>query len=199
MDMGTSATAGRPRAFDQDTVLERALDLFWRRGYRNTTTRDLESALELSQSSLYNAFGSKSGLMEAALDRYEDMTGVSLLDPLTNSSDGLDAVDRFLDDLAHWVTHDGRSGCMLINLMVEDGGASSSVTKRAAAYRRRVRDALRDALARDIGESAEQRADLLFGVVLGINVAARGGAPRAELNRLVASAHHIVDSWRQAA
>lgn len=196
-------TTGRPRSFDESEVLDRAVDLFWRAGYRSTTTRQLESALGISQSSLYNAFGSKQGLMNAALDRYESMTAAALLEPLETSLQGLDAIGAFFDALTSWVTGEGRGGCMIINLMADDGG-NQAAGERTAAYRRRVRDALRDALQRaaDAGEIGsvhiEVRADLLFGEVLGVNIAARGGAAVDEVSRLVAGAHHLLDSWRRS-
>ena len=195
-------TAGRPRSFDEGAVLDRAVDLFWRQGFRTTTTRDLETSLGLSQSSLYNAFGSKRGLFVAALDRYEQMTVASLIEPLESCATGLDALHQFLAALAEWVTGNGRGGCMLINVMAEDGGESTEITTRTAAYRQRVRDALRDALslAADRGEMAPEaidlQADLLFAGVLGINIAARGGSAPEEIGRLLAAAHHAIDSWR---
>ncbi len=202
--MGTT-TAGRPRAFDEGEVLDRAVSLFWRRGYRTTTTRDLEAALGIRQSSLYNTFGSKRALFSAALDRYESMTSASLLEPLETSAEGLGALHRFFDDLALWVTADGRGGCMIINLMAEDGGESGEIAARTAAYRARVRASLTAALRRAgaLGETSatpvETRADLLFGSVLGINIAARGGAASGELQALLAAAHYVVDSWRTEA
>ncbi|MDH3730145.1 MAG: TetR/AcrR family transcriptional regulator [Acidimicrobiia bacterium] len=195
-----TTTAGRPRSFDTDVVLDRAVELFWGRGYRDTTTRDLEKQLGISQSSLYNAFGSKQGLMSAALDRYERLTEEALLAPLETSPDGLDAIDVFFDALAKWVTGKGRGGCMIINLMADDGGTDAAVTARTRSYRRRVRDALRDALVRGAGrKDADIRADLLLGEVLGINVAARGAASPQEVHRLVAGAHHLIDGWRPTA
>lgn len=199
--MGTT-TAGRPRAFDEGEVLDRAVSLFWRRGYRTTTTRDLEAALGIRQSSLYNAFGSKHGLFSAALDRYESMTSSTLLEPLEASAEGLAAIHRFFDDLALWVSADGRGGCMIINLMAEDGGESGEIAARTAAYRARVRASLAYALRRagaldeTLATAIETRADLLFGSVLGINIAARGGAASDELGALVAATHYLVDSWR---
>lgn len=197
-----ATTAGRPRAFDAGTVLDRAVDLFWKRGYRTTTTRDLEAALGLSQSSLYNAFGSKHGLFMAALDRYENMTATALIEPLENSRSGLDAIDRFLVALDEWVTSDGRGGCMIINLMAEDGDDSDFILFRTSSYRRRVRNALRGALRRaaDLRETSHEaidvRADLLFAAVLGLNIAARGGSLRAEVGQLAEAARHLVRSWR---
>ena len=142
------AAPGRPREFDESVVLDAALEVFWTDGYRSTTTRALEERLGLSQSSIYNAFGSKELLLEAALSRYEDRTGAELLDPLEASSVGLAAADRFFVDLGRWVTSQGRRGCLLINMMAEDGGRSAGLVARTRRYRRRVRDALQRALER---------------------------------------------------
>ncbi len=195
---------GRPRGFEADAVLDAALELFWKHGYRTTTTRDLESALGLSQSSLYNTFGSKKDLLEAALDRYEAMTDRELLRPMEQSSAGLAAIDTFFVDLGHWVTHEGRRGCMLINMMAEDGGETDAITIRARIYRTRVRDALRASVARAIAEGetrdidADDCADLLLGLVLGLNIAARGGASDTELATLMDAIHAQVSGWRVA-
>ena len=50
--------AGRPRSFDEQDIVDRALNLFWAYGGANTTTRMLERELGITQSSIYNAFGS---------------------------------------------------------------------------------------------------------------------------------------------
>jgi TetR/AcrR family transcriptional repressor of nem operon len=191
-----TTTTGRPRSFEHQEVLDRALELFWRNGYRATTTRELEQHLGLSQSSIYNAFGSKRGLLLAALTSYEDRITSELLVPLEAAENGLDGIDQFFDSLAQWVTHDGRRGCMIINLMAEDAGENEGITKRTRAYRERVRSALEKALTRSNVSDAPSRADLLYGMVLGLNIAARGGGLTAEVERLVASAHTVIAGWR---
>lgn len=196
------SAAGRPRSFETDKVLDDVLELFWRNGYRGTTMRDLEAKFGLSQSSLYNAFGSKSDLLAAALDRYEARIDEQLVRPLEVSDSGLDAIDGFFAALGSWVTQSGRRGCMIINLMAEDAGADDTITHRTRRYRQRVRRALRDALRRalDRGDATpgdvEARADLLFGMVLGINIAARGGAATREIRAITASARHQAAQWR---
>lgn len=190
-----TTTAGRPRSFDDEQVLERALEVFWSNGYRMTTTRKLEQELGLSQSSIYNAFGSKRGLLLAALTTYEDRISTELVEPLEQAEEGLEGIDHFFDGLAQWVTHGGKRGCMIINLMAEDAGESVEITERTRAYRERVRGALEDALVRSDIADAGPKADLLYGMVLGLNIAARGGGLTAEVERLVASAHSVVGSW----
>ncbi len=195
---------GRPREFDRDVVLAAAVELFWSRGYRATTTRDLERALGLRPSSLYNTFGSKRGLLDAALDRYEEMTDRELLAPLEGSGSGLEAIDAFFAALGSWVTNGDRGGCMLVNLMGEDGGATAELSVRCRGYRYRVRGALLASLeqAAESGEISRAglgaKADLLLGLVLGLNVAARGRAARGEVESLLAAVRGLVGSWRSA-
>ena len=61
---------GRPREFDVDKALDRALQVFWRRGYEGATLPDLTAAMGINRPSLYAAFGSKEELFRKALDRY---------------------------------------------------------------------------------------------------------------------------------
>lgn len=194
-------SAGRPRNFDEDDVLDKAVDLFWRQGFRSTTTRDLEVVLGLSQSSLYNAFGSKRELFLAALDRYESASSAVLAEPLECSQDGIEGIRRFFDMLADWVAGAGRRGCLIINLMAEHAEDDDEITRRTAAYRERVRSALGKALERaaDSGQiewrSLDVRTDLLFGIVLSINVSARTTSADPDVTRQTAAVHHLIDSW----
>ncbi len=91
---------------------------------------------------------------------------------------------------------------MLINMMAEDGTTTESIRRRTRSYRNRVRSALRDCLDRaaECGEAlagdVDERANLLLGLVLGFNIAARGGASRAELKGLLGAVNAQVEAWR---
>src|SRR5260221_9815304 len=61
----------RPRAFDEGDVLDRATDVFWRLGYDGASMTELTKAMGINSPSVYAAFGSKRGLFEAVLDRYQ--------------------------------------------------------------------------------------------------------------------------------
>ncbi len=197
-----TTSVGRPRSFDREEVLDAALDLFWSQGYRSATTRELESSLGLNASSIYNAFGSKEALLVEALRRYEQRITSALLEPLELSPEGLGALDAFFEDLAQWMSHNGQRGCLLVNMMGEDAGATRAISTRVDSYRARLRRAfagalLRAAAAREISHGVvESRADLLMCQVLGLNIAARGGARPSELKRLVASVQRQVAEWR---
>lgn len=66
----TAASPGRPREFDVDEALERAMEVFWERGYEAASLRELCEAMGISKPSLYAAFGDKAALHDLALARY---------------------------------------------------------------------------------------------------------------------------------
>ena len=66
------AQPGRPRAFDPDAALERAMHVFWAKGYEGASLSDLTRAMRINRPSLYAAFGNKEQLFRKVLDRYMD-------------------------------------------------------------------------------------------------------------------------------
>jgi AcrR family transcriptional regulator len=86
---------GRPRAFDTDAALDRALDVFWRQGYEGTALSDLTAAMGINRPSLYAAFGNKEDLFRKVLDRYVDGPGAYAADAL-NLPRARDVVERLL-------------------------------------------------------------------------------------------------------
>src|SRR5437870_13127396 len=69
--MERTRTVGRPRSFDADEALDRALRVFWRKGYGGTSLPDLTKAMRINRPSLYAAFGNKEALFRQVVDRYE--------------------------------------------------------------------------------------------------------------------------------
>src|SRR5436309_1319981 len=63
---------GRPRTFNIDEALDRALQVFWRKGYEGTSLSDLTRAMGINRPSLYAAFGDKQALFRKVLDRYAE-------------------------------------------------------------------------------------------------------------------------------
>src|ERR1700694_3242978 len=66
-----SKAAGRPRSFDTGKALDRAVDVFWRKGYEGASLSDLTKAMGINRPSLYAAFGDKDKLFRKVLDRYD--------------------------------------------------------------------------------------------------------------------------------
>jgi AcrR family transcriptional regulator len=106
---------GRPRAFDRDAALQRAMELFWRQGYESTSINDLTSALEITAPSLYAAFGDKERLYLEAVERYKADLGNSGR-ILAGEATAHGAIERLLEASAIELTNtkDHPPGCMVV-------------------------------------------------------------------------------------
>ena len=110
----------RPRGYDRQEVLDRAIEVFWQKGYKATSIQDLVNAAGINRASLYHAFGSKAGVFAAALERYMaagELADVFEADENTHFLDLLRAVFLALVEIA--VEDRDRRGCLLTNTAVE--------------------------------------------------------------------------------
>ena len=122
----------RPREFDAGDALEKAVQVFWTKGYRAASLRDLTAAMGISKSSFYETFGSKHELFLAAIRRYDEgMVGwvVGLLESEISGRRAIAEVLNTVVDMA--VAPRGRRGCLIGNCAVEvaphDAAASAAV------------------------------------------------------------------------
>src|ERR1700738_5293921 len=115
------ASLGRPRAFDIDRALERALRLFWEKGYEGTSLSDLTKAIGINRPSLYAAFGNKESLFRKALDRYVERT-MAFVRNAINEPTACAVAERLLHSAADMVTnpHDPR-GCLTVRGALSSG------------------------------------------------------------------------------
>ena len=105
---------GRPREFDVNEALDRAMRVFWRRGYEGATLPDLTAAMGINRPSLYAAFGSKEELFRKALDRYVKGPAAYVREAL-NEPTARGVADRLLSGTIDLVT-DRRNprGCLIV-------------------------------------------------------------------------------------
>jgi len=140
---------GRPREFDRDDVLRRALDVFWASGYGGTSLDDLTSAMGISRSSLYNEFGDKHALFLEAIDVYRSdrLTQLTrVLEAAPSARTGIAAVLRGTTG-SLWSTP-SRRGCLLVNSATELAASDPTVAARAAEAFERTAAAFGVALER---------------------------------------------------
>ena len=105
----------RPREFDTDEALERAMGVFWAHGYENASLPMLLSGMQLTRGSLYKAFKDKKSLFLAALQRYEAQAVKPAIALLSDGDipDGLDRVEALFTSVVDAVRNDDRRGCLL--------------------------------------------------------------------------------------
>jgi TetR/AcrR family transcriptional regulator, transcriptional repressor for nem operon len=184
---------GRPKSFDQDAVLDQAVDLFWERGYASTSLADLEAHLGLGRQSLYNTFGDKQALFLKALDRYQRVVLEGVLAHLTAPGAGLEAIRAFFRTNVESLTAPGpRRACLVANTILERGSQDTDALARCNRVRAGLERALRRALvrAKNRGELArsldvEATAKLLVIQFYGLIVLAKTGATAQDLHAAV--------------
>ena len=190
---------GRPREFDIEKALDRALKVFWRKGYEGATLADLTRAMGINRPSLYAAFGSKEALFRKALDRYAE-------GPAAFSSEALEeptaraVAERLLSGAIDLLTAPRNpQGCLMVQGALACGEAAESVRRELVSRRAAVETAVRQRLerARADGDlrADEDPADLaryMVTVIRGMAVQAASGTGREELRRV---AQMALRSW----
>ena len=139
----------RPREFDVDIALDRAMHAFWTKGYEATSLDDLCTATSLGRSSLYAAFGSKRRLYFDVLERYEQLAVNRVSAALAGPLPIRDAIAAFLNEMIDdIVTGRGRRGCLIGNCAAELGRRDNSAAGKVRHSLDLVEKTFRAALAR---------------------------------------------------
>ena len=185
----TAAQRGRPRAFDPDAALERAMHVFWAKGYEGASLSNLTRAMRINRPSLYAAFGNKEQLFGKVLDRYMDGP-VAYFGKALAEAKARDVVEEILLGTAR-MGDDPRipAGCLMVQGALACGDAS--VRKEVAARRAAAEGALRRRLQRAKREgdlpknsSPGDLAGYVMTVVRGMAVQSAGGASSDQLRRV---------------
>ncbi|MEU1412634.1 TetR/AcrR family transcriptional regulator [Streptomyces sp. NPDC005731] len=138
---------GRIREFDVDQAVDRAMDLFWRRGYAETSLQDLLKEMSIGSGSFYAAFGSKEQLYLRALERYSALQADDLVKILEQATEIRPAVRQILVAMIEADLTDPTRGCLVVNTATQCGNQPPAV-ERVAAAMRHVESSLAGALER---------------------------------------------------
>ena len=179
---------GRPRNFDMDQALDRALDVFWRKGYEGATLCDLTEAMGINPPSLYAAFGNKEGLFCKALDRYAEARDGFVREAL-GVAKARDGVAALLRGTAHLLTEKGSpAGCLFVQGIAGAGEHAQCIrdelNRRRAAGEKSIRERLKRARAEGelpAGADPASLARYFTTVMEGMAVQAASGASRKQL------------------
>jgi TetR/AcrR family transcriptional repressor of nem operon len=197
----------RPRQFDREAALDRAMDAFWARGYEATSIEDLVTRMGIQRGSLYGTFGDKRTLFLAALERYQRVVARELFEALETPGSGVEAIRRFFRLRVESALDRRRPpGCLVTNSAVElsrrDRGAAarvggSLVELEAAFYRALARGRAAGELspARDLRALAR----FLTSSAQGLSVMAKAFPDRAILEDVVSVVLAAVEPGRPAA
>jgi AcrR family transcriptional regulator len=197
----SSNTRGRPREFDIDEAIDKAVPVFCARGYHGASINDLAEAMQLTVGSIYKAFKDKRGVFLAALDRQSSLRDAQLRKMVNAAESGRDklrAALMFYMGLS--VGAEGIQGCLIISTAVELASSDPEIGKRAGdlfRYREAhmvtlIQQGQADrSIAQDIDGAGTAR--LMLCVLQGLRVVGKTGRTRRELTAVVDSAMKTLD------
>ena len=191
---------GRPRAYDPDQALQRALEVFWRFGYARTSLDDIVLATGMNRPSLYAAFGDKRSLYLKALTHYHAMTGEALRRALSGTDLLRTRLMRVYEAaITLYLSGDQALGCFAVGTATTEAAEDPDVRTMLAESTRRLDQAFeaRISAARDAGELPPEAdtaalASLASATLHTIAIRARAGIRRDELLDLARRAVAII-------
>jgi AcrR family transcriptional regulator len=180
-------TRGRPRSFDSAAALDSAAELFWAKGFADTSLDELGAAMGMGRPSIYNAFGDKEALFVRALERFRDTTGSSPARAMDAADSIRGALDAFFRQVVEYTTADrSHLGCLLGSVapVTDIPGVRRFLKESVAETEVRIAERLSAAVRN--GElpsdySAERGARRAINAMMALAARARLGNPREEL------------------
>jgi TetR/AcrR family transcriptional repressor of nem operon len=191
---------GRTKQFNQQAVLEDAMQLFWARGFHSTSMQDLVDNLGVNRQSLYDTFGGKRELFEAALERYLEMLSVPMRRLLEQEGPVAEMLPSFFQDLIDGLLDGGAKGCLMVNSITELASKDEAVFGMCSASARQIETVFTGLLARaqENGEIPADRSVVQLGrfmssTINGLAVTAKATRNRKVLNDVVEVALSTLD------
>jgi AcrR family transcriptional regulator len=193
---------GRPREFDREKGLQKAMQLFWSLGYDATSMADLRAELGITQASIYAAFSSKEELFREAVELYRRTTGFSTTRALATETSAREAIHGMLQAAVDAFSAPGApGGCLLILGATNCSLENKAVKDRLLAIRRQISQSILDRLKRgqhdgDVPKTVPIVAlTAYYATVLhGLALQSRDGASRKTLTQVVEFA---MANWQQ--
>jgi AcrR family transcriptional regulator len=183
---------GRPLAFNQDEALDKALKVFWARGYEGASMAELTEALGINKPSIYAAFGNKEELFRKALARYTSGPAAFVKDAMKEPT-AHQVVEKFLLLAVDFFSDRSTpNGCMIVQAALTGGQGSSAIQQELIAYRKSLEASFNERfeLAKSQGDlpqhvNTKQLAKYIATIHQGMSVQATSGATREELSAIV--------------
>lgn len=197
----------RPRQFDPDVVLDRAMAEFWRHGYAGTSLDELLTQLGIARASMYRAFGTKSQFYSQALHHYRDSEHQRFEDCITGGRSALDAVDAIFQLIVEQSLDPTRPpGCFIVAATAErvpdDPDTTTQVTEQLGALEAMFVGLLtRGIVDGDLpaGFDARRWARFLATAVFGLRTVATARPDRQLLEDIVAATLSSIHAARDIA
>lgn len=180
----------RPKNFNEQEVLDKAVDIFWCRGYEATSVQDLVTGLGINRFSLYETFGDKHQLFLRALKEYGQRAQLSRCALLRQQRPASELVRELLESTVRDTLADGKAcGCFMVNSTAELAPHDPEVAQLVAANQQHFEQEITAVLTRGQAEgdiakahSPQVLASFLFNTISGLKVSGKSGAEAPALH-----------------
>ena len=171
----------RKKAFSEDNVLEKAMQVFWDNGYEATSVRLLEKEMGINQFSIYATFENKKNLFIESLKKYREYVKTNRFQGLLKNNAKLKDLDTFFHDFAQAIRNGQKHrGCLVVNSTGEIGAKDTEIMIELCNYYDFVKNMILHVLqnSADAGEISvkadlEKYANYLLGIMQGLSVGAK--------------------------
>ena len=193
---------GRPKSFDPDIVLEKAMNLFHKQGFHSTSTAQLIEHVGINKFSLYAEFGSNKELFNLSLARFYKIRFEENFGFLEGPNVGIDEIRMLFASYPKYAKDEKNiNGCFLTNSTIEFGAEDPESNKILNSFLKRVPKAFKSALdnslrTKELNPKTDTKSasDFLASMVLGLAVQIRGKASQSQIRSTCEGALVYLDS-----
>jgi TetR/AcrR family transcriptional repressor of nem operon len=183
----------RTKVFNEEEVLNKALELFWEKGYNATSAQDLVDGLGISRSSLYDTYGDKYQLFKNSLLQYRKKFAGAMIDMIGKSTDS----EKTLNDVFHYVVTESlqekcSKGCFMVNSSIELAPHNSEIAEIVNSNMQDIEEALVQLIKKgqEAGQFSKSHtprslARFVFNTISGLRVASKSGADKKVFDDIV--------------
>jgi TetR/AcrR family transcriptional repressor of nem operon len=183
----------RPKDFDEIEVLDKAIAIFWHKGYNGTSMQDLVDGLGISRSSLYDTYGDKHSLFIKALESYQNKGSDKVSAIINSAGEAKEIIKKLLELITgELLTDQKHKGCFMVNAEVEVAPHDPQVNQLVCANDQHVEDAFFEVIKKgqESGEinnrqDARALARFIFNTVKGIRVTAKSTTDRTVFDDII--------------
>ena len=195
MNKPAAKPRGRPLEFNQEQALDKALNVFWTRGFEGASMAELTEALGINKPSIYAAFGNKEALFRKALERYRAGPASFVAEAMQQPT-AYQATERLLTQAADFFSDKSTpNGCMIVQGALTCGQSAHTIQQELVAYRGNFEATLKKRFEQaklhgDLAPNVDtkQLAKYIATIHQGMSVQATSGATREELLAVVSMA-----------
>jgi len=181
--------AGRPRTFDREEALKKAMMVFWKKGFEGTTMADLIAAIGMKAPSVYAAFGNKDALFREAVELYKNKVEQGPLKVLNKTRSIVKALENSLNENVEMFSGPEASSCLIMAGAINTAPEHQEHVQHLKNLRSLYKEALKDRFKQAIedgqlieGAQPDALAEFYFGFIHGLALRAKDGSTKKELH-----------------